>query len=94
MTSLHSSSNLQCRTEGPPRYTLSDGQAISSERPNGSDREVQLDAMRRWFYENYEDDSLSASFKREGALLVDGTLGQCGWQLHTCVKVMASWKRR
>lgn len=37
---------------GPPRYTLSDGQAISSQRLNSSDREVQLDVMRRWFYEN------------------------------------------
>jgi hypothetical protein len=39
----------------PPRYTLSDGQAISPQRLRSSDREIQLDAMRSWFYENYED---------------------------------------
>lgn len=37
------------------RYTLQDGTHISSRELANAKHEVQLDAMRRWFYKNYED---------------------------------------
>jgi hypothetical protein len=36
-------------------YTLNDGSRITPQHLSKSDREVQLEAMKRWFYENYED---------------------------------------
>jgi hypothetical protein len=36
-------------------YTLDDGSRITSQLLSNSERKVQLEAMRRWFRENYED---------------------------------------
>jgi len=36
-------------------YTLKDGTHISSQDLVKAEPEVQLEAMRRWFYRNYED---------------------------------------
>ena len=36
-------------------YRLRDGSLITAQHLIKSDREVQLEAMRQWFYENYED---------------------------------------
>ncbi len=37
------------------RYKLEDGSYLSSQRLATAERDDQLDAMRHWFYENYED---------------------------------------
>jgi hypothetical protein len=39
----------------PKLYTLDDGSRITSQRLSQSDHDVQVEAMRRWFHENYED---------------------------------------
>jgi hypothetical protein len=39
----------------PKLYTLDDGSRITAQHLAKSDREVQLETMKRWFYENYED---------------------------------------
>jgi hypothetical protein len=39
----------------PKLYTLDDGSSLTSQRLSSSDRDVQMEAMRRWFYANYED---------------------------------------
>jgi len=39
----------------PRWYSLKNGKRISSHRLSELERDDQLDAMRQWFYENYED---------------------------------------
>ena len=51
------------------RYTLQDGTHISSRELANAKHEVQLDAMRRWFYKNYEDPVHSCPHdSREGGI--------------------------
>src|SRR6266436_5391197 len=52
-------------------YSLHDGSFISASAIQTADRETQLDAMRTWFFQNFEDPAESTPYDG-GYVYIDG----------------------